>query len=159
MPNKNNTSTEDTCLYANYNDCLEAAKRGDGQALFEMGTRHWFGLDVERNDDYAIDYWRKSAARGHAGAMFCLGTCYFNGRNNEDNKGVDMNLKKVTGCWERAAALGHAYAQMYLGQYYYHGYRGEKDYGLAFNWMNEAAAQETTLLSSISRSCMQTDVV
>lgn len=49
------------------------AARGDAEALFHMGQAYRLGRGVPQSTDTALDYYRRSAAKGHVGATANLG--------------------------------------------------------------------------------------
>jgi len=42
------------------------AKAGDQQAQYDLGQLHWYGDTVKRDAAKAVEWFRKSAAQGHA---------------------------------------------------------------------------------------------
>lgn len=60
------------------------AARGDADALFNMGQAYRLGRGVRRNNDTAIDFYRRAAAKGHVSATASLGiTLWQEGRRTE----------------------------------------------------------------------------
>ncbi len=60
------------------------AARGDAEAMFHMGQAHRLGRGVPQSTDTALDYYRRSAAKGHVGATANLGiTLWQVGRRTE----------------------------------------------------------------------------
>ncbi len=58
---------------------IDAAKRGEPQAQFEVGKRWHLGHGVPVDMKKAAHWWRKAAKQGHAEAQGCLGECYCEG--------------------------------------------------------------------------------
>ena len=80
---------------------LEAkAEEGDLEAQYEMGWRHAIGMDVELDDDVAVEWLQKAAAAGHSLAQNNLGARYYSG------DGVNQDLKQAYRCFFRAANQG-----------------------------------------------------
>ena len=80
---------------------LEAkAKEGDIEAQYEMSTRHAIGMDVELDDDVAVEWLEKAAAAGHSLAQNNLGARYYTG------DGVDQNFKQAYRYFYKAANQG-----------------------------------------------------
>ena len=80
---------------------LEArAKEGDIEAQYEMSTRHAIGMDVELDDDIAVEWLEKAAAAGHSLAQNNLGARYYTG------DGVDQDLKQAYRYFYKAANQG-----------------------------------------------------
>ena len=80
---------------------LEAkAEEGDLEAQYEMGWRHAIGMDVELDDDIAVEWLQRAAAAGHSLAQNNMGARYYSG------DGVDLNLKQAYRCFFMAANQG-----------------------------------------------------
>mgnify|MGYP001243863878 FL=1 len=80
---------------------LEAkAGEGDIEAQYEMSTRHAIGMDVELDDDVAVEWLERAAAAGHSLAQNNLGARYYTG------DGVDQDLKQAYRCFFKAANQG-----------------------------------------------------
>ena len=92
------TKSEDTAFDL---AALEAkAGEGDIEAQYEMSTRHAIGMDVELDDDVAVEWLQKAAAAGHSLAQNNLGARYYSG------DGVDKDLKQAYRCFFKAANQG-----------------------------------------------------
>ena len=82
-------------------DVLEAkAEAGDVEAQYEMGWRHALGMEVDLDDDVAIEWLEKAAAVGHMLAQNNMGARYYTG------DGVEQNLKKAYRLFFQAANQG-----------------------------------------------------
>ena len=80
---------------------LEAkAEKGDLEAQYEMGWRHAIGMDVELDDDIAVEWLQRAAAAGHSLAQNNLGARYYTG------DGVDQNFKQAYRYFYKAANQG-----------------------------------------------------
>ncbi len=80
---------------------LEAkAEEGDLEAQYEMGWRHAIGMDVELDDDVAVEWLHRAAESGHSLAQNNLGARYYSG------DGVDLDLKQAYRCFFKAANQG-----------------------------------------------------
>ena len=80
---------------------LEAkAEKGDLEAQYEMGWRHAIGMDVELDDDTAVEWLQRAAAAGHSLAQNNMGARYYSG------DGVDQDLKQAYRCFFWAANQG-----------------------------------------------------
>ncbi|MDO9312787.1 MAG: tetratricopeptide repeat protein [Nitrosomonas sp.] len=90
---------------------------------------------VPQDYKQAVDWYRKAAAQGDAGAQYNLGVMYFEG------KGVPQDYKQAVDCYKKAAAQGNATAQNNLGRMYANGQGVSQDYVRAHMWLNLAAAQ------------------
>ena len=61
-------------------DTLETkAKAGDVEAQYEMGWRHALGMEVDLDDDVAVEWLEKAAAVGHMLAQNNMGARYYTG--------------------------------------------------------------------------------
>lgn len=58
----------------------ELAKRGDSDAMLQLGLLYDMGKDVQQDFDEAVRWYRKAAAAGNAVAAFDLGVLYDAGR-------------------------------------------------------------------------------
>jgi len=92
------TKSEDTAFDL---AALEAkAGEGDIEAQYEMSTRHTIGMDVELDDDVAVEWLQKAAAAGHSLAQNNLGARYYTG------DGVDQDLNQAYRYFYKAANQG-----------------------------------------------------
>jgi len=62
-------------------------------------------IGVDKNDSRAVEWYRKAAKQGHAGAQFNLGKMYENGF------GVDKNDSRAVKWYRKAAKQGDALAR------------------------------------------------
>lgn len=76
------------------------AEGGDVEAQYEMGWRHALGMEVELDDDVAVEWLQRAAAAGHMLAQNNLGARYFSG------DGVEQDLHEAYRCFFRAANQG-----------------------------------------------------
>jgi hypothetical protein len=80
---------------------LEAkAKEGDIEAQYEMGWRHAIGMDVELDDEVAVEWLQTAAAAGHSLAQNNLGARFYSG------DGVDRDIKQAYRWFFKAASQG-----------------------------------------------------
>ena len=77
----------------------------DLQLQYEQGNIYYYGEDVPKDNQKAIDCCKKAANQGHAFAQNNLRTMY------EKGKGVPKNDQKAIEWYERAAEQGNADAQ------------------------------------------------
>ena len=71
-------------------DVLEAkAEAGDVEAQYEMGWRHALGMEMDLDDDVAVEWLEKSAAAGHMLAQNNMGARYYTG------EGVTQDYKQA----------------------------------------------------------------
>ena len=82
-------------------DVLETkAKAGDVEAQYEMGWRHALGMEVDLDDDVAIEWLEKAAATGHMLAQNNMGARYYTG------DGVVQDYKQAYRYFFQAANQG-----------------------------------------------------
>ena len=83
----------------------------------------------------AVEYFQKSAEKGHAMAQYNLAWCYHIGL------GVTQNDTEAVKWYRKAAEQGLAQAQYNLGACYYYGYGVTQNYTEAVKWFKKAAEQ------------------
>jgi len=106
---------------------------------YMLGERYYYGRGVSRDCVKAVEWYRKAAEQGHAGAQYMLGWCYENG------DGVSQDNVKRVEWYRKAAEQGHARAQFALGRHYFYGSGGvPQDYTKAAQWYRKAADQGET---------------
>ncbi len=111
----------------------ETAKKGDPEAMFNLGVMYAKGDGVEKDPAKACQWYEKAAEAGHAGAMFNLGVMYAKG------DGVEKDPAKARQWWQKAAEAGHAGAMFNLGLMYAKGDGVEKAPAKARQWWEKAA--------------------
>ena len=80
---------------------LEAkAETGDMEAQYEMGWRHALGMEVDLDDDIAVEWLEKAAAAGHMLAQNNMGARYYTG------DGVEQDSKQAYRLFFQAASQG-----------------------------------------------------
>ena len=82
-------------------DALAAkAETGDVEAQYELGWRHALGMEVELDDDVAVEWLQQAAAAGHMLAQNNLGARHFSG------DGVEQDLLQAYRFFFQAANQG-----------------------------------------------------
>ena len=82
-------------------DALTAkAEAGDVEAQYELGWRHALGMEVELDDDVAVEWLQQAAAAGHMLAQNNLGARHFSG------DGVEQDLLQAYRFFFQAANQG-----------------------------------------------------
>lgn len=107
------------------------AEDGDVQAQFDLAEKYKQGIekhskaagqgDLERDLTSALDWWRKAAEQGHAGAQFQLGEAFSKGL------GARPDYAEAVKWYGKAAAQGYEVAQDNLDLLSAHGYGEPKD--------------------------------
>ena len=106
------------------------------EEAYNIGWDYYYGGNGKQTDySEAVEWFRKAAEQGHAGAQNNLGVCYENGR------GVLKDYSEAVKWYRKAAEQGHAGAQYNLGVCYYFGQGVPKDYSEAVKWYRKAAEQ------------------
>ena len=101
-----------------------------------IGESHLHGKGVEKNDNEAIKWYRKSAEQGEAIAQNNLGAMYAYG------EGVEQNYNEAVKWYRKSAEQGYARALTNLGFMYANGEGVEQDYKEAVKWYRKSAEQE-----------------
>jgi TPR repeat protein len=91
-------------------------------------------FDIRGEFKGAVQWYRKAAAQGDAGAQCNLGVCY------ERGQGVREDAEKAVEWYRKAAAQGDADAQFNLALCYANGEGVSKDAEKAVEWYRKAAA-------------------
>jgi len=95
-----------------FNDTLQLAEQGDGEAQFSLGLMYDTGNQVKRNPEQAVHWFIKAAAAGIAGACLYLGMKYAFGA------GINQNRNKALHWYKKAALQGWPQAAFLLGTLY-----------------------------------------
>ena len=119
-----------------------AAEHADGELLYDIGMRYWFGILLQRNYDKAFRLFERGAGYGNAGALFMLGAMYCDGRGTPKNeeKGLKLIGTAVENYTE-AAEKGDIDAQCALGWIHGEGLGVPRDREKAMKWYLAAAGQ------------------
>ena len=117
-----------------------AARQGDSEAQFWLGTGYEQGLFGMTNYREAVDWFQKAAKQGHPDAQASLGQMY------EEGEGVKQNYKMAAQWYRKAAEhvpdLGGAgQGRNNLGLLYLKGLGVSKDYFQAYFWFSLASVQ------------------
>jgi localization factor PodJL len=111
----------------------DAARKGDGLALFEIGARFTEGRGMPIDLKQAASWYQLSADRGFAPAQYRLASMY------EKGNGVDRDLAKAKQYYQQAADQGNASAMHNLAVLFASGAAGPQDYAAASGWFTKAA--------------------
>lgn len=106
---------------------VEAAKRGDATAQFNLGLMLYKGQKVPQNRNMAIKLLKAAADQGHQKA-----------RVNYD---IYTMSDEVLPLIVKGATQGDAFSQYNLGRMYFYGENVTKDYDKAFDWFARAGNQ------------------
>ncbi len=148
-----------------------SAEQGDADAQFVLGFNYANGIDVNKDDQEAVRWYRLAADQEMAEAQYNLGLMYANGRGVEKNDsqaaywftlaaeqgnaearfhlglgclngiGVEKNDEEAAYWFWLSAEQGLPKAQYYLGSMYETGSGVDKSYEEAVEWLKLAANQ------------------
>lgn len=118
-----------------YKTYIKAAKKGDADAQFRIGSCYSKGDGIEKNEKKAVNWWRKAAEQGHAISQGLLGHAYDKG------EGVQKDPSQAVFWYRKAAEQGLPLAQTVLAMCYNTGKGVEKDEVQAVSWFRKAAEQ------------------
>ena len=113
--------------------CEGLALRNDAQAQERIGFIYANAKGVEKDDEMALQWFRKAAAQGYGVAEYNLGYMYFWGR------GVPEDHAVAAVWYEKAAEQDYTLAQHVLSSLYEKGDGVAKDGGEALRWLRRAA--------------------
>ncbi len=114
---------------------LQAARLGDAQAQFIVGSMYHKGLGAEKNDKEAFRWLLRAAEQGKSTAESenIIGYSYLRGI------GVPQNFSEARRWYEKAARHNHVRAQSNLAYIYYNGLGLKRDFAKALYWYSSAA--------------------
>lgn len=114
---------------------MEAAKRGNDVAQFQMGLRYETGSGVKKNAKEAAKWYMRAASKNNVVALYRLGCCYYYG------DGVRIDNHAAWRCFKKASELGDTWASYMLGRCYFCGHGVEEDEAEAVKCYQKAAAE------------------
>lgn len=114
---------------------LEAAKKGDADSQFRLGTTYERGEGVRSDDREALKWYLLAAEQGHLQAQFYAGQSYYHGY------GTAVDLSKAAHWYGKAAHQGDALAQFTLGAMLEHD-AAFRDLEKARYWYTRSALQD-----------------
>jgi uncharacterized protein len=88
----------------------QAAKRGDSQAILQIGLMYDFGKGVTQNYPEALRWYVRAADKGEPRAMYLVGHMY------EFGEGVPVDTDLAIHWYLKSANKGHVSAQFELGK-------------------------------------------
>lgn len=75
-------------------ELLHYAKIGNAEAEFRLGLSYYSGMGVNKDVNYAIKWFKKSAQKGHKEAAYYLGLIYMQ-KQSESNTGLKAWYKTI----------------------------------------------------------------
>ena len=119
------------------------AEQGHANAQYYLGSMHYDGIGVTKNDAEAVKWFRRAAKQGHVWSQHNIGFVY------EYGIGVTKNDAEAVKWYRKAAEQGHAPAQNNLSVMYAKGAGVPKDYVKAHMWASLAKAQDINQAAAI----------
>ncbi|MDI9409868.1 MAG: tetratricopeptide repeat protein [Candidatus Pacebacteria bacterium] len=113
----------------------KAAKRGQDNALFNLGICYSLGLGTAVNLAEAAVWFRKAATQGNAEAQINLAQLYCQGQ------GVNQDFPLAINWLSRAASTGHAKALFHLGTQFFSGEGVAENFVIAYAYFSLAFAR------------------
>lgn len=114
---------------------MEAAKRGNDVAQFQMGLRYETGAGVKKNAKEAAKWYMRAASKNNVVALYRLGCCYYYG------DGVRIDNHAAWRCFKKASELGDSWASYMLGRCYFYGHGVEVNEAEAVKCYQKADAE------------------
>ena len=112
-----------------FNKC---AKLGDVNCMYNLGHMYHTGTGYERNDEWAVYWFRKAAADGDMdSALLNLGLILHaqaQGTGTPKDASVDELHAEARSCFEKLAERGHAQGAYMFASYLVHGSAGASDH-------------------------------
>jgi hypothetical protein len=103
--------------------------------MYEKGRQYFNGIEVQKDEVKAVEWFHKAAELGHADAQQQLGSCYLTG------DGVTIDHAKCFEWFSKAAKQGNRSAYFNLGLCYKSGLGVTADIAKAVEWYSKAASQ------------------
>lgn len=132
---KDSPSSRPSKPIKSFEDNKLAADKGNASAQYDVGYCYENGIDVVKDLNKAVKYYKMSANRGNASAQNNLGCCYLEG------EGVARDLNKAIKYYKMSADRGNAQAQFNLGCCYEDGEGVKQDLNEAVKYYELAAKQ------------------
>lgn len=126
----------------------EAARNGDEEGNFKLGTLYYKGQGVRRNLNIAMEYFQKAAQYDHIKAKYNMAIIYSQKRYKFHN------FKKAFKLFNELAKEGHGKAQNKVGIFLTYGLGVDKDYSLAVKWFEHSYFESNYLPASCNLSFM-----
>ena len=142
-------------------ELIKKAENGDVEAQHRLGiiyetaqlpvdTKYGSALELQRDDEQAVYWFRKAADQDHPGAQFSLGWRY------EFGGGVDRNPEYAVHWYKKSAEHEYLKAQINLGVMYAEGLGVAQNSKQAVYWYKKAVVHDGMgdqlwLLSAISK--------
>jgi hypothetical protein len=110
-----------------------AAEKGDAEAQYELADAYYFGRGTAHDCDKTVEWRRKAADQGHAGAIHDMGTYALRPKSC-----LPQDYKEARRWFSLAAALGDGRAMRALGVMDLGGLGGPRDKESGHRWIAKA---------------------
>ncbi len=123
------------------------AEQGNTEAQFTLGGIYENGINVQKNETEAVNWYKKAAESGHKQALKNLTKMAEQGNTEAVNwyrKAAESGHKQALKNLTKIAEQGNTEAQFSLGDMYKKGRGVQKNRGVAVNWYRKAAEQGNT---------------
>jgi TPR repeat protein len=115
---------------------INAAQKGNSNALHLLGRAYYFGRNLEKNYVRAFDSFMKSATLGNPKSPNNIGVMY------RDGKGVTQDYSLAIEWFTKAIENNSPNAPCNLGNLFLDDANPHKNYELGVSWLKKSAAQE-----------------
>lgn len=130
------TVWQDTaCAEVDEGKITALAEQGNAEAQYNLAMMLFNGELVLFGIDEAVDWLRKAAEQGHAGAQYMMGNAYYFGYEP-----LLQDYQQAVVWYRKAADHCHYPAQSELGKLYAEGEGMPRDYQQAYAWYSVLAA-------------------
>jgi len=109
--------------------------RGNSAAMLELGNMFASGIGTDKNEESALEWFRKAATKGEPGALYAVGEFYFFGRG-----GLARDPKMAIYYLTQAAGYNDPHAQNLLGDIYRKGIGVDKNLAEAYRLFSQSSA-------------------
>ena len=131
--NTNMFNQENTEKSIDFDKLLKMANNDDPDAQYEVGNCYLNGIEVEKDEKRAYQWFLKSAQHNNMYGLNGVGSCYRFGR------GVKQDLNIAIEWYLKSAELGCVFAMNNLGSCYRDLEDLENHYVISFEWYKKAA--------------------
>ncbi|MFO7603392.1 MAG: tetratricopeptide repeat protein [Gammaproteobacteria bacterium] len=121
-----------------FNILLEHARKGNADAMFEVGKHYASGEYTAQNWRESLYWYQQAVQKNHARAMLYLGRILLQGVEEAE---VPADVPRALQLIEQAASAGDAEAQFQLGQIFAQGEVIGQDLPSAIRWYRAANQQ------------------
>jgi uncharacterized protein len=125
------------------------AKNGDADAQFIMARLHHIGGGMRKDEEKAVEWYRKAAEQGHGMAQYALGIMY------ERGDGVLPSKLAAAEWYHKAATRGVPVAQYNLGVMFAKGEGVDRDLTQAKRWLAEASKSSDQAIADKAEAALE----